>query len=160
MSSLTSRIKILKAALTDPANYTTYIADGFDKIDAAIGLTTCTSTTRPASPYVGQWILETDTNRRAHWDGTGWKCTTGGTFTAATNGSGDLTFTGHPMSTWNWIVANNGDTVARGSIVVGGYAQPWSSGNNPMWRIYTSSTGAAVTGANTRLAWVGEGYLA
>jgi hypothetical protein len=32
----------------------------------------CTSTTRPASPYEGQVIYETDTNTLAVYDGTGW----------------------------------------------------------------------------------------
>jgi hypothetical protein len=32
----------------------------------------CTSTTRPASPYEGQVIYETDTDRILFWDGTTW----------------------------------------------------------------------------------------
>lgn len=32
----------------------------------------CTSTTRPASPYEGQVIYETDTDRVLVWNGTGW----------------------------------------------------------------------------------------
>ena len=33
----------------------------------------CTSTTRPASPYEGQLIFETDTDRLAFYDGSAWK---------------------------------------------------------------------------------------
>ena len=33
----------------------------------------CTSTTRPASPYNGQMIFETDTNRLAAWTGSSWQ---------------------------------------------------------------------------------------
>ena len=32
----------------------------------------CTSSTRPASPYIGQTIFETDTNRIKVWLGTAW----------------------------------------------------------------------------------------
>lgn len=43
------------------------INDNSDKIDAAAGLTICTSSTRPSSPWDGQPIYETDTNRVMHW---------------------------------------------------------------------------------------------
>ncbi len=33
----------------------------------------CTSSTRPTSPYEGQTIYETDTNRFLHWTGTSWE---------------------------------------------------------------------------------------
>ena len=32
----------------------------------------CTSSTRPAVPYVGQWIYETDTSLAKVWDGSAW----------------------------------------------------------------------------------------
>ncbi len=32
----------------------------------------CTSSTRPAAPYVGQFIYETDTQLLKVWLGTGW----------------------------------------------------------------------------------------
>jgi len=38
-----------------------------DKIDAAAGFTVCTSSTRPASPWDGQPIYETDTNLFKAW---------------------------------------------------------------------------------------------
>jgi len=33
----------------------------------------CTSTTRPASPYEGQYIYETDTDKTLFWDGSSWR---------------------------------------------------------------------------------------
>ncbi len=41
--------------------------DNSDKIDAAAGFTICTSSTRPASPWDGQPIYETDTNLHRSW---------------------------------------------------------------------------------------------
>lgn len=38
-----------------------------DKIDAAIGLRLCTSTTRPSTPFDGQPIYETDTKNQMFW---------------------------------------------------------------------------------------------
>lgn len=43
-----------------------------DKIDAAISATPCTSATRPASPFQGQIILETDTGRMYVRLGSSW----------------------------------------------------------------------------------------
>jgi hypothetical protein len=37
------------------------------------GIAVCLSTTRPASPYTGQTIYETDTDRPMVWDGAAWK---------------------------------------------------------------------------------------
>lgn len=46
--------------------------DNAKNLDAATDFTVCTSTTRPASPYAGQKILETDTKRTLYHDGTRW----------------------------------------------------------------------------------------
>lgn len=40
----------------------------------------CTSTSRPSSPFDGQVIYETDTNRVAVWDNTAWTYLTGANF--------------------------------------------------------------------------------
>lgn len=43
------------------------INEGFIEVDAAIGLNICTSTTRPAAPFPGQPIYETDTKNMLYW---------------------------------------------------------------------------------------------
>lgn len=45
----------------------------------------CTSTTRPASPYQGQIIYETDTNLQYLWNGSSWGAPSVATVSAATN---------------------------------------------------------------------------
>ncbi len=66
MSTSTTRLALVKP---DP-NPTTgddvdvsQLNDNADKLDAAVGWTICTSSTRPGSPWDGQPIYETDTNK-------------------------------------------------------------------------------------------------
>lgn len=73
-SSLTSKLKLFKPT---PGTNEQFRASDFnsnmDKIDAGgNGLFVCTSTTRPASPFEGMTIYETDTNRKYLWTGTKW----------------------------------------------------------------------------------------
>ena len=44
----------------------------FDKLDAAMSFTPATSTARPATPFQGQAILETDTGKANVWGGSSW----------------------------------------------------------------------------------------
>lgn len=64
-STNTSRLGLVKPdpGTGEPVNVATQINASWDKIDAAIGATPCTSTTRPSSPFDGQIIRETDTRR-------------------------------------------------------------------------------------------------
>lgn len=46
--------------------------DNADKIDAHPGILSCTSTTRPADPWPGQVVFETDTEKLALCTGDLW----------------------------------------------------------------------------------------
>lgn len=60
MSTTTTRIALVKE--TDAENYSVETVNAnSDKIDSAVGLLECTSTTRPSAPYNGQAIRESDT---------------------------------------------------------------------------------------------------
>lgn len=48
------------------------INDNMKKIDTAIGFVVCTSGTRPATPFTGQSIIETDTRNTMYWTGARW----------------------------------------------------------------------------------------
>lgn len=50
----------------------TKLNENSDKIDGAISFTVCTSTSRPAVPFQGQSILETDTGKTYIWGGSAW----------------------------------------------------------------------------------------
>lgn len=44
----------------------------FDTIDSLLGAQSVTSTTRPAAPFIGQRIWESDTKQERTWNGTTW----------------------------------------------------------------------------------------
>lgn len=100
-STTTTRLGIIKPTpgTGEPVNLQTQINDSWDKIDASIGATICTAATRPASPFHGQFIRETDTRRLYVWNATqsAWDqiMTPGGSFTGNVTMTGNLTMTGH-----------------------------------------------------------------
>ena len=71
-STATSRLGIIKPTpgTGEPVNLQTQINDSWDKVDAAISSTVCTSGTRPSVPFDGQIIRETDTRRVYIWNAT------------------------------------------------------------------------------------------
>ncbi|MFB7244653.1 hypothetical protein ACFCYX_19595 [Streptomyces populi] len=62
----TTRLGMYKSASdgSEDVDYTQDIGQNLDKIDAAVGFASCTSSTRPSSPYSGKPIMETDTSYR------------------------------------------------------------------------------------------------
>lgn len=74
MATTTTRLGLDKPAYADAADIAV-LNQNFDDIDAAVGMRVVTSTTRPATPWNGQIIFETDTSYTLVWDSTGaaWK---------------------------------------------------------------------------------------
>lgn len=74
MSTLTSRVGLYKPAAdgTELVNVVTDLNNNLDKIDSWLGATICTSGTRPASPWSGQIIRESDTAKMYVWSGSAW----------------------------------------------------------------------------------------
>lgn len=77
MATTTSRLALRKP---DPNPTTGDFIDvdldlngNWDKIDAVIGALPCTSSTRPGSPFQGQFIYESDTGAILMWNGTAWR---------------------------------------------------------------------------------------
>lgn len=62
----TTRLGLYKSKSdgSELVSYTTDIGQNLDKLDAAVGFASCTSSTRPSSPYSGKPIFETDTSYR------------------------------------------------------------------------------------------------
>lgn len=77
MATTTTRLALTKPGYADTVDIAD-INNNMDTIDESIGANVCTSITRPASPYTGQLILETDTNNAYIWNGSSWKKLGGG----------------------------------------------------------------------------------
>ena len=74
MSTLTSRVGLYKPAAdgSELVNVVTDLNNNLDKIDSWLGATVCTSGTRPALPFSGQIIRESDTAKMYCWSGAAW----------------------------------------------------------------------------------------
>ena len=154
MAEISSRLKLLKPQGGDYLSADT-LAGNFETLDKNAGAFVCTSTTRPAQPYEGQLILETDTGRTLVRSGGDWvtpfpvrRSGTSSSVTLTTSpqvvnkigGSGDLT----PAGTYLLIariafslsLANNTSIVTE--LYVG--AAP-ASDMNAVTRVLASSVG-------------------
>ena len=76
MATNTTKLGLIKPDLTDIVDVSN-LNDNADSIDAAVGFTICTSATRPATPWAGQIIFETDTGFSYVYDGTDWQAVGG-----------------------------------------------------------------------------------
>lgn len=67
--AVTPRLKLPLPQANDGMNINPpAFATMWTNTDPALGATTCTASTRPASPYACQWIYQTDTNEHFIWD--------------------------------------------------------------------------------------------
>ena len=139
MATSTTKLGLTKPDFVDVVDITDLNSNA-DDIDAAVGFTICTNATRPASPFTGQSIFETDTGDSFIWDGSAWQPGGGGgsieiSATApASPAAGDLWwdsdngnlyiyYTDVDSSQW---VAANGPQVFVGTAAPAGYqGQLW-----------------------------------
>jgi len=84
MATSTTKLSLIKPDFVDVVDVTDLNSNA-DAIDAAVGSTIVTSATRPAVPFDGQVIYETDTEDSLVWDGTAWKPAGGGTSNVASD---------------------------------------------------------------------------
>lgn len=90
----------------------------------------CTSTTRPGSPYDGQVIYETDTDKTLVWNGTGWVYLS----TSRTNPNGlDLIASGSFTSVNSVSLPNNTFTSTYRNYMLNINLTANSSDSNPLW---------------------------
>lgn len=140
MSTLTTRLGLTKP---DPNPTTGDFVDvavlntDFDKIDAAVSATVATSATRPATPFDGQLVRETDTRRvivrnatQSVWD------PVSGTF-SCTSGT-------RPGTPYEGMLIRETDT--RRVLVWNATNSAWDVVTDPgAWTAYTPSWTAATT---------------
>lgn len=65
----TTRLSLYKSASdgSELVSYPLDLGQNWDRVDAAVGYQSCTSSTRPSSPYSGKPIMETDTSYRTYF---------------------------------------------------------------------------------------------
>lgn len=181
--SPTPRLGLYKSASdgSELINYTQDIGQNLTLIDAAVGYQSCTSSTRPSSPYSGKPIMETDTSYRTYFSN--------GTAPASAswiqipnsnstfNADLDLT-SGHQLNigastspasfavlataTTDDIISTriSGDTVSRYLMEADG-AQFWGPGGSTSADVSLTRPAAArlaITGVNAALG-IGSAYM-
>jgi len=77
MATSTTKLGLTKPDFVDVVDVSELNTNA-DAIDAAVGATIVTSATRPASPWTGQIIYETDTESTFVWTGSAWIASGGG----------------------------------------------------------------------------------
>lgn len=149
MATSTTKLGLTKPAYTDVVDVQDLNTNA-DLIDAASGMTICTSSTRPGSPWSGQIIFETDTLGSFVWDGSAWQSAGGGgsitvAETAPTSpapGNGDLWFNSTDGRTFVYYEdANSNQWVEIGQVLGGGggasvtvdATAPASPSNGDLW---------------------------
>jgi len=90
MATNTTRLGLIKPDYVDDVDIAD-INSNMDDIDSAVGATICTSTTRPGTPFTGQLIFETNTDKFLVWTGSVWEESVGGA--EALNDLTDVTIT-------------------------------------------------------------------
>jgi len=149
MATSTTKLGLTKPAYTDVVDVQDLNTNA-DLIDAASGMTICTSSTRPGSPWSGQIIFETDTLGSFVWDGSAWQSAGGGgsitvAETAPTSpapGNGDLWFNSTDGRTFVYYEdADSNQWVEIGQVLGGGggasvtvdATAPASPSNGDLW---------------------------
>jgi hypothetical protein len=68
MGTTTARLALYKPAVAGEIVDIALLNANMDKLDVSAGAVVCTSSTRPASPFDGMLIKETDTKAIGYWD--------------------------------------------------------------------------------------------
>lgn len=111
--TFTVRIGARKADPTDNVDVNAHVNANSDLWDLNLGFRICTSVTRPASPWQGMMIYETDTLKTYFYDGTAYQpvLTSGGGITVTSANPWNFTRTG---STANVISVTNSTAGGQG----------------------------------------------
>jgi hypothetical protein len=112
----------------------------------------CTSTTRPASPYDGQFIYETDTKNTLVWNGSAWVCVT--PQSASNNGSGSRSSTAYGDLGTGAGPSVSIQTGARALVTISAVAQ--SSFNNFMYISFDVTGATTVAAIDNNSTWTRE----
>ena len=131
----TTRLGLYKSKSdgSELVSYTQDIGQNLDKLDAAVGYQSVTSSTRPSSPYSGKPIAESDTGRLYYSNGS--SPASGSWVEIASNGASftmtstrTVTLNGTANTTTKLIALVSGDTFNRLEVTADG-TMNWGPGN-------------------------------
>jgi len=164
----TSPTSKLGIALPVPGSGEPYTVSGFNamitSLDTAAGFTICTSGSRPASPYSGQSIFETDTLGSFVWDGSAWQAAGGGgsievsSTAPASPGSGDLWWDSDDGklyiyyddgSSQQWVDAAGSSVAVQSTAPTGYEGQLWLDDTDGSMYVYYTDPGGGAS------SWIG-----
>jgi len=164
----TSPTSKLGIALPVPGSGEPYTVSGFNamitSLDTAAGFTICTSGSRPASPYSGQSIFETDTLGSFVWDGSAWQAAGGGgsievsSTAPASPGSGDLWWDSDDGklyiyyddgSSQQWVDAAGPSVAVQSTAPTGYEGQLWLDDTDGSMYVYYTDPGGGAS------SWIG-----
>jgi len=158
---LTTKWKLFKPASVDPVDNVVDLNNNWDIVDAALGISIVTSTTRPtgAALVTGMAIYETDTKYSYVYDGAAWQHLgeqerhVKGRFNGATSGAGQITIaTG--LSAISSFICNTASNAAAGNITV----NPTTiTGGSVTCVIRVANTGATLNSTTVDLFWMADG---
>jgi hypothetical protein len=125
------------------------------------GTIICTSTTRPASPFEGQRIYQTDDNKEFIWDGAAWRVDSAINYASYRRNSGNIALTG--TTSWSTlttigtagdltVTAAAGDVIEAGvSALIGGEAASFSF--DPVTVVGTTVTNSFAVNGSAPSLW-------
>ena len=159
MATSTTKLGLTKPDFVDVVDISE-LNDNANLIDAAVGMAIVTSATRPATPWAGQIIFETDTLVPYVWDGSAWQVAGGGggsieiSATAPVSPSaGDLWWDSddgkmfiyyNDGSTSQWVDAAGPSVAVQDTAPTGYEGQLWlDSTDGSMYVYYTDPGGGA-----------------
>lgn len=155
MGTSTAKLKLYRPAITGEAVDVQDLNDNMDKLEALLPFTICTSGARPASPFQGQTIFETDTGLVYFWQGAGWRkwiidipnmaMTSGMTFNGSLTANGEFEYI-NPLGNKNAIHNAEFAIAQRGTTGAGSSAATGAGRNGPdRWAPYRAGFVAGLT---------------
>lgn len=152
MATNTTRLALRKPVGADDVDVSLDLAANYDKLDAAAGAITCTSSARPSSPFNGMIARESDTGNVIRYNGTTWDVLVTSDPAAGTAGLRTLGTTATSAAAGNDSRITGAQQMSQKGVA-SGYAGLDSGTKVPIAQLPTGTTSSTVViGNDSRLS--------